>query len=178
MQFKKKFSCIHTKINKGVIVNLDQLVPERVKWIKEFEFESQDENGEFVSTSKEIEFNFRPFDVEDESWLKRAFGDKMKELLEACDIDTITRMGFHQLEANSKKQLMAIKFMDVNEDGEDFEICKKGPQKLGKLLTGYADQYELLQTLLKTRGFSMPIIEEVAKDFNDELGKQKAQKSE
>ena len=72
-------------------------------------------------------------------------------------MDVISRVAFHQLEVESKKEMMKLKFFDVDEDGNDIEIAKTGPQKFRQITKGYVEQFELLKALLKVRGFSMPI---------------------
>ena len=87
------------------------------------------------------------------------------------DMNAISRICFHQLEIESKKEIMKIKFMDMDEDGVESEVSKTGPQKVRHLVVGYPEQMELLTALLKTRGFSMPIIEELSKHIEDESEK-------
>lgn len=147
-------------------MELEQLIPERQTWIKKITTDSGESS---------IEFAFRPFCLEDEAFLKRTFGDSLKEKLEQMDVEAISRIAFHQLEPGSKRDLMKIKFLDISEDGEEIEIAKTGPQKLGRFIVGYSEQFELLKILLKVRGFSMPIIEELSKEIEDGLGNLKAQ---
>ena len=141
-------------------MELDQLIPEKTSWKKTIQGESE---------TREFTFNFRAFDLEDESWLKRTFGDSLREKLEQMDMDAITKIAFHQLEAESKRALMKVKFMDIDEDGNDVEVCTTGPAKFGKFVVGYPDQFELLKVLLKTRGLSMPIIEEIEGQLGNAL---------
>lgn len=153
-------------------MELEQLIPERVSWTKIIEGDGE---------TRELELHFRPFSVEDESWLKTAFGDKLQEKFEKMDMEALTRIAFRQLDPECKRELMKIKFMDMDEDGNDIEIAKRGPEKLGKLIVGYPDQLELLKALLRTRGFSMPIIEELGEHIVNEVeekteGKLKAHK--
>ena len=139
-------------------MNLEELIPERATIIKTIKGENEE---------REIELHLRPFNLEDESWLKVAFGDKLQELFEKMDMDAISRICFHQLEIESKKEIMKLKFIDMDEDGNESEISKTGPQKVRHLVVGYPEQMELLTALLKTRGFSMPIIEELSKHMDD-----------
>ena len=150
-------------------MELDQLIPERATIIKKIEGDGE---------TRELEINLRPFSLEDESWLKVAFGDKLKELFETMNMEAISRICFHQMEIEAQRELMKIKFMEMDEDGEEKESSKTGPQKIRKLIVGYPEQMELLTALLKTRGFSMPVIEELSKHMETEAkeeitGKQK-----
>lgn len=153
-------------------MELDQLIPEQATWERTIEGEGE---------TRTLNLTFRPFNLEDESWLKVAFGDELQSKFETMDMDAITRIAFRQLEVESKRELMKLKFMDVDEDGADVEIAKKGSHKLGKLIIGYPDQIELIKILLKTRGFSMPIIDELGEDLVEDFkektkGKRKARK--
>ena len=143
-------------------MNLEQLIPQSATIIKKIKGENEE---------REIELKLREFDLEDESWLKVAFGDKLQELFEKMDMDAISRIAFHQLEIESKRELMKLKFMDMDDDGNESEVAKTGPQKFRKITVGYPDQFELLTALLKTRGFSMPIIEELAEHIDKEAEK-------
>ena len=81
-------------------MELEQLIPEKASILKKV----QGENGE----ERELELHLRPFNIEDESWLKRAFGDKLQEVFEKMDMDAISRIAFHQLQPESKRELMKI----------------------------------------------------------------------
>lgn len=141
-------------------MELEQLIPETVTITKTIKGEQGD---------REIELTFRPFNVEDESWLKQAFGDKLQEHFEKMNMEVISRMAFHQLIPECKRELMKIKFMDMDEDGKDIEVAKTGPKKIAQLTVGYPEQFEILKTLLKVRGFSMPIIDELSNHIESDL---------
>lgn len=137
-------------------MELDELIPERVSWTPTINGEKKD-------------FFFRPFNLEDESFLKREFGDeKLKKIFEDLDMVQITRIAFRQLEVESKKELMKIKFIDVDEDGNDVEIAAKGPEKLSCLIVGLPEQLELVKMLLRTRGVSMPILDKLGEKIVEE----------
>ena len=149
-------------------MELDQLIPETATITKVIKGEDEE---------RTIELVLRPFNIEDESWLKRAFGERLKELFESMDMDTISRVCFHQLDIDSKREIMKLKFMDMDEDGNESEVAKTGPRKIAMITVGYPEQIELLQALLKTRGFSMPIIEELGDHLVSEANKQTEGKS-
>ena len=143
-------------------MELTDLVPEKATISKTFTDDNDQEHN--------LELTFRPFSVEDEAWLKRAYGDRLKEVFDTMDMASISRIGFHQLTVTSKRALMKIKFVDIDEEnGEEKEVHKTGHQKLGAITTGYPAQVELIQALLKTRGFSMPIIEELGDHIVNEV---------
>lgn len=143
-------------------MDLNDLIPERVQWKPSL-------NGEKDGESKELEFYFRPFNLEDESWLKREFGEKqLQEIFEQLQMDKVARIAFRQLEVDSKRRLMDIKFIDIDEDGNEYEIALKGPDKVSALTYGLPEQLELLKMLLRTRGVSMPILDELGKRIVEE----------
>ena len=139
-------------------MELDQLIPETVSWTKNIKGES----GE-----RSIDLVFREFNLDDEAWLKREFGDKLKSLLESLDSETISRMAYRQLEPNSKREIMKLKFIDLGEDGKEFEAATTGPQKLSQIIFGLNDQLKLLDVLMRTRGLSMPALEKMANEFGE-----------
>jgi len=144
-------------------MELEQLIPERATIVKTIEGEGE---------TRELELNFRPFNLEDESWLKRAYGDDLKKHFEQMDMEVISRVAFHQLELDSKREVMKLKFYDMDEDsGEESEVSKTGPQKIRQIIAGPSAQMELLTALLKTRGFSMPILEELGVHLENEVEK-------
>ena len=135
-------------------MELEQLIPERVEWNPKI----TDENG----TERELEFHFREFNLEDESYLKRTYGEKkLSEIFENMEMDIITRIAFRQLEIDSKRALMEITFKDLDEDGKDIEVALKGPEKLSYLIKGLNEQLDLIKMLLRTRGISNPLIEKL-----------------
>lgn len=144
-------------------MNLEQLIPETATLTKKIKAESGD---------SEIVLIFRPFNLEDESWLKVTFGDELQKKFETMDMSALSQIAFHQITPESKRELMKVKFMDVDDEGNDVEIAKSGPQKFRQLIAGFPEQFELLQVLLKVRGFSMPIVEELAKHLPNTEAKQ------
>ena len=142
-------------------MELNELIPEGSTIIKTIKGEGE---------TRELELEFRPFDLDDQTWLDAAFGEELESLFQKMEMNAIGRIAFHQLTPESKRNLMKIQFMDVDEDGKDIEIAKTGHAKLRKLTVGYPEQMELLTILLKTRGFSMPIIEELSNHVTGEMG--------
>ena len=148
-------------------MELDQLIPEKTTWKKTIKGEGE---------SREITLVFRPFDLDDEAWMKRAFGDDLQEKFEKVDMDAISRIAFHQLELESKRELMAIKYLDMDEDGNEVEVAKTGREKLGKLCVGMSEQIELLKVILNARGLSMPIVEKLIDEETGDLGNEEKEK--
>ena len=146
-------------------MQLEDLIPVRVKWNPKF----KDAEGKEI----DLEFTFREFNLEDESWLKREFGeDKLQQIFQNLQLDEICRIAYRQLDIDSKKRLMEIKFHDIDEDGNEIEIAQKGPAKLGYLIQGgLPDHLHLVKMLLETRGVSMPMLDELGKKILEEKEK-------
>lgn len=148
-------------------MELDELIPEKVEWNVKYSNENNEES--------EITFHFRPFNLEDESFLKREYGEKaLKDIFENMRMIEIARIAFRQLNIDSKKQLMKMKFVDIDEDGNEIEIAKKGPEKLSCLVVGLPEQLDLLKMLLRTRGISLPILDKLGKEIVEENKKKAA----
>lgn len=132
-------------------MELTDLIPERVKW--------EPKAGENV-----LELYFRPFCLEDESWLRRNYpGDELQKVFSTLNATELSRICYHQLEPESKRSLMNVKFMDIDEEGKDIEVGKNGPEKIRLMVKGYSETMDLLNCLLKTRGLSVPLLEEIVR---------------
>lgn len=131
-------------------MELEQLIPERVAW-----------DVDVPNSDQKITLVFRLFNLEDESWLKRTYGDKLEKVFSELQTHEIAKIAFHQLELDSKKFLMSIKFMDMDENGQDVEVAKTGPEKVAALTIGAKGITDLINNLLKTRGLSLPLLEKI-----------------
>jgi len=131
-------------------MELEQLIPERVAW-----------EVDIPNSTEKRTFFFRLFNLEDESWLKRTYGDKLNKVFEELQVAEISRISFHQLELDSKRAIMKIKFLDMDENGADIEVAKTGPEKVAALTVGSNGLVTLINNLLKTRGLSLPLLEKI-----------------
>ena len=131
-------------------MELEQIIPERVAW-----------DVDVPNSDQKITLIFRLFNLEDESWLKRTYGDKLEKVFSELQTHEIAKIAFHQLELDSKKFLMSIKFMDMDENGQDIEVAKTGPEKVAALTIGAKGITDLINNLLKTRGLSLPLLEKI-----------------
>lgn len=130
-------------------MELNDLIAEKIEW-----------NPKAGDTT--LNLQFRLFSIEDEAWLKRTYpGQRLSQVFENLETAEIVRIAFHQLEVASKKVVMGIKFMDVDEEGKDVEVAKTGPEKVGALISGHSGVIEILNLLLKTRGLSLPLLERI-----------------
>lgn len=131
-------------------MELEQLIPERVAW-----------EVEIPNSDQKITLTFRLFNLEDESWLKRTYGSDLSKVFSEVQTAEIAKISFHQLDLDSKRTLMNIKFMDMDESGADIEVAKTGPEKIAALTIGAKGITDLINNLLKTRGLSLPLLEKI-----------------
>lgn len=131
-------------------MELEQLIPEKVIW-----------EAEIPNSDQKITLVFRLFNLEDESWLKRTYGDKLEKVFSELQTQEIAKIAFHQLDLDSKRSLMSIKFVDMDENGADIEVAKTGPEKVAALTIGAKGITDLINNLLKTRGLSLPLLEKI-----------------
>jgi hypothetical protein len=125
----------------------------------------------------EVKLTFRPFVLADESWLKREFPEaELKRIFEEFDMPYIAKIGFHQLTLESKRKLMDIKFVDIDEDGQEFETAKKGTDKILMMLGSFKSQIDFIKFLIETRGASFPIFKEMVEDLEKEVKKKMSSK--
>lgn len=135
-------------------MELNELIAERVEWRPVLKQEGKEDIV--------LELAFRPFSIEDEAWLKRTYpGTRLQEVFEKLETTEIVKIAFHQLEISSKKRIMEVKFIDIDEEGKEFEFAKTGPEKVGVLVRGVQEIITLIDNILKTRGLSLPLLEKI-----------------
>jgi hypothetical protein len=135
------------------MMELEQFIPERVKW-----------EADVPNSEEKLTLFFRLFNLEDESWLKRTYGDKLDKVFSELQTAEISKIAFHQLELDSKRSLMSVKFLDMDEEGKDIEVAKTGPEKVAALTVGAKGITTLIDNLLKTRGLSLPLLEKIVQE--------------
>lgn len=135
--------------------DIQDMVPQSVEW------DLSEKAGQ------ELVLTFRPFTVNDEAWLDRHYGKELEKVFSEFKTIEITKIAFNQLELESKRKLMAVKFTDMDEDGNEIEIAKKGPEKIQCLLASWQEQADLIKMLVRTRGLSMPMIEELGQALQE-----------
>lgn len=131
-------------------MELEQLIPERVAW-----------TVDVPNSDQKITLIFRLFNLEDEAWLKRTYDSRLEKVFSELQTQEIAKIAFHQLELESKKFLMSVKFLDMDENGAEIEVAKTGPEKVAALTIGAKGITDLINNLLKTRGLSLPLLEKI-----------------
>ena len=132
-------------------MNLNDLTPEPVN----FELS-------IPTKSEKMQLCYRAFSLADEQWVNRTY--TQQELADAFlkfDSVIISKIAFKQLDLESKKKIMTLKFLDMDEDGNDIEVNLTGPNKLSAILIGVDSLRIILESLVKCRGVSSPLIEEI-----------------
>ena len=150
-------------------MELKDLTPREVSF--EIGLPSHETKGLFAK--KELTLTFRPFTLADEQWLDRRWTkEEVAEIFMHFKGKEISEIIWNQLTKDSKEKVFSIKFLDKDEDNNEIELYKKGPEKVGALLTGLYELKIALDALIQCRGFSMPVIERIA----EEQGKLMAQR--
>lgn len=139
-------------------MNLSELNPKQVEIL----LPVTDQDGR----QRDFSITLRPYTLADEAWTEETYKDKLKliEIFEKLNMVEICRMVFHQCSITSKKEILSVKFYDLDENGNEFEVNKLGHEKLMGMITGFKSGISLLQGLLECKGLSMPMIEKIAED--------------
>jgi hypothetical protein len=101
------------------------------------------------------DYIIRKMNLEDESWLKTRFGQKINTIFVDQDMEAISKLTFRLLKDKSD-------FLPIQEDGFDDEGNKvklnvSGPNRILRAISGPANKEELLWAVFKTFGVSRPI---------------------
>ena len=122
----------------------------------------------------EVSLTLRPINLQDEAYIQREIGeDKFQKALENVEIPILCKFVFAQLDLASKTLLKNIKLIDMDEEGNEFEMAP-GPlsEKLKYLIAGYENAYAMYTALLEARGLSMPMVDAI---MEEELKKKEEQ---
>lgn len=128
-------------------------------------------NGSFKLCKSEKVYKLRPFNLEDEIWLKKTFGDKIVELFggEVIDCDALSQIAYHQLIDKSDFKKIEIKTFDDN--GDEITNMVGGYKLLARKAHGMKDKTEMLLAINETLGLSRPEVKERADNAQDDLKK-------
>ena len=112
-----------------------------------------------------IELVLRPFSLRDDAWTNRNYTkESLAKIFEKIDMPEIAKMVFNQLNIESKRTVMATTIMDMDEEGNEFEVKMNGPEKLMAMTKGFTNSIRLYKALLESKGLSMPVLEKIAED--------------
>ena len=143
------------------------------------EFIPQETSFKLKIGTAEKELFLRPFNLRDEAWLDQQWTlEERAEIFQKIDMPPICKIVWHQLTLESKKILMSVKVIDMDESGNELEIATSGPEKLMYCMSeGVQQSINVFQSLLTAKGLSTPALEklaEVNKAVKDSKKKRKA----
>lgn len=132
--------------------------------------------GKFKLEITGKEYVLRPFNVEDEIWLRQTYGDKIAELFSETNLDTeaLCRIAFHQLA--DKSDFKKVEVTSINEEGEEVEAFVGGYKLLMTKIQGMQEKIDILLAINETLGISRPKIKEIAGDADKKQKKKKVKK--
>jgi len=115
----------------------------------------------------------RPLNLEDETWVKRKFGDRIEDIFKNLEMDKICQIVYRLMEDKTDFKMLEIK--EINDDGEEVLVKKTGPDRLMKCVVGKQHQIDILNSLLATFGASRPILDKIEQE---ELARQESKKKQ
>lgn len=113
-----------------------------------------------------FDLEFRPFTMRDELWIDDEIGTKeeVARIFESLEALTILKMTWHQLDIESKRKIMAIKSVDMNEDGDEVEVSLTGIEKLTELVGGGEDILKILTAFNACKGINQELLVKFAEE--------------
>lgn len=134
--------------------------------------------SEFTLRSTGKTYKLRPFGLEDEQWLDETFGGELEKVFREYRIRDILRIAYHQLCDEDKKEFKAREVRLQDEDGEERTERMGGVRLLFARVTGEDEQYAILQALLKARGVSQPLMEELVAEVSGAPAQKKSDETD
>jgi hypothetical protein len=120
--------------------------------------------GSFELISTGNKYTLRPFNIEDEVWLRQEFGDSLPKLFNENNIDgeALCRIAFNQL--TDKTDFKIKEIVDIDEEGIEVKKFIGGYKLLLKLVQGMTEKVKMLLAINETLGVSRPLIEKMLDD--------------
>jgi hypothetical protein len=122
------------------------------------------EGAEFTLKATGKTYRMRPFGLEDERWLRKTFGERIKAIMKQVDMDEIARIVFHQLEPDDQMDFVRRPVKFVSEDGAAIEKQLGGVDLLRQCIRGNKEKIAIYQALLETIGLSRGVQEKIISD--------------
>jgi hypothetical protein len=107
-------------------------------------------------------YHLRPINLQDEIWLKKAFGDQIDVIFREVRMPEICRLVFHQLEDADKEEFLAKNVTIINEEGEKLTVRMGGAELLFASISGHAEKIKIFEAILQTIGVSRPMLEDAS----------------
>lgn len=139
-------------------LSIEDLVPKKSSFVLSVEMEGVDE---LVKKT----FRVRPFNAGDEAWLKREYGDKIKEIFnpESFDTEAVSRIAFRLIIEEDKPFFKKQKIIQMTEEGDMEEVTIGGYKMLMELIRGPQAKLDVIMALNETFGISRPKLEAMIK---------------
>lgn len=142
------------------MINLEDLVPEK---------------SAFKLKIPNKEYTLRPFNLEDEVWLQKKYGNEIESIFKELRIKEICEIAFHQLEDKSDFKKREVKF--VNDEGDELVEIKGGVDLLYSLVSGFDEKIAIINALMATIGVSRPIVEKLTKEDGEKKSETTAEQT-
>lgn len=113
-----------------------------------------------LRTLPEVALTLRPFDLDDEFWLKENYAD-IQAVFEKVDMKAITQIVWHQLDTDSRKWFAQKEIEVVNDEGQSTVHKVGGLKAFRAYIQGNEDKITLMKALLQTLGISRPMLEKM-----------------
>lgn len=120
------------------------------------------ERASFKLKATGKEYWIRPFNLQDELWLQKQYGEGLKKIFEEGRFHDICRLAYRQLE--SREDFIKQKVSVVNETGDKEEVELGGLDLFFAIVQGMEEKLAILQALLAAIGMSRPIQEGLIAD--------------
>jgi biotin operon repressor len=106
-------------------------------------------------------YKLRPFNVEDEAWLKQEFGEKINDYFSEKNIDPValTRIAYRLMIDRSDFKKKTI--TEIDENGEEFKTSIGGYRLLMSMISGMKEKEEILLAINETIGLSREAVEKL-----------------
>lgn len=117
------------------------------------------EDPEFFVASKNKSYTVRPPNMLDQVWFKERYGDtdKMQKAMADLDWVEISRIIYHQLSAEDRKDFPATVAEYPNDDGDIVQQRISGPEHLLVSLAGLEECLKMLSALTRAIMNSNPL---------------------
>lgn len=123
----------------------------------------QPKRSSFYLSAFDKEFYLKPFNLEDEIWLKQEYGERVNEFFNHLnpDFHELCRVIYRKLE--DKSEFKTREFIEVDEEGNENSIKLGGVDALKRSIIGQKEKYDVFYALNECIGVSRPQLEQVDK---------------
>jgi hypothetical protein len=118
------------------------------------------QSAKFKLAYNETEYELRPFNLNDEAWLRTEFKDTLQQLFsqDKIDDDALCRIAYHQIKDRS--DFVEVEREMIDEAGRKMTYKIGGFALLKERVHGMNEKIEILLAINETLGISRGLIEE------------------